>query len=134
MHQADILRYTEEVEIKLSGKSSWKLAEDVTILHTPGHTAGSICVLVKVKGGENALFSGDHLAYSASRRGLDGFKRYNKGNEMVQGILFACWRGMISSSNGLSLAMAGCFALPVTKREQKQSLRLRKFLMRRMRV
>ena len=42
-------------------------------------------MLVKVKGGENALFSGDHLAYSASRRGLDGFKRYNKGNEMVQG-------------------------------------------------
>jgi glyoxylase-like metal-dependent hydrolase (beta-lactamase superfamily II) len=38
-----------------------------------------------VRGGENALFSGDHLAYSASRQGLDGFKRYNKGNAKVQG-------------------------------------------------
>ncbi len=85
MHLADISRYTEEVEIQLRGKSSWQLAEDVTILHTPGHTAGSICALVKVRGGENALFSGDHLAYSASRQGLDGFKRYNKGNAKVQG-------------------------------------------------
>ena len=85
MHLADISKYTEDVEIKLSGKASWQLADDVTILHTPGHTAGSICTLVRVTGGENALFSGDHLAYSASRQGLDGFKRYNKGNEKVQG-------------------------------------------------
>ena len=85
MHLADISRYTENVEIQLSGKSSWQLAEDVTILHTPGHTAGSICALVKVAEGESALFSGDHLAYTQSRQGLDGFKRYNKGNEKVQG-------------------------------------------------
>ena len=27
---------------------------------------------------------GDHLAYSASRKRLDGFKRYNHGNKIVQ--------------------------------------------------
>lgn len=86
IHLADVSRYTEEAEIQLSGKDSWNLADDVQILHTPGHTAGSLCVLVQTNGsGESALFTGDHLAYSAKRQGLDGFKRYNKGNEKVQG-------------------------------------------------
>ena len=59
------------------------MATDVRIIHTPGHTAGSLCVMVDTAQ-DTALFSGDHLAYSASKKGLDGFKRYNHGNVMVQ--------------------------------------------------
>lgn len=85
IHLADVSKYTEDVEIQLSGKESWNLADDVVIFHTPGHTAGSLCILVKTGGsGESVMFTGDHLAYSAKRQGLDGFKRYNHGNEKVQ--------------------------------------------------
>jgi len=40
-----------------------QVTDDVTILHTPGHTPGSVCVLVQ-SGGESVLFVGDlvHLA------------------------------------------------------------------------
>ena len=85
MHMADVTKDTDPVEIQLSSKDSWQIAEDVTILHTPGHTAGSLCILVRTEGGESAMFTGDHLAYSAKRGRLDGFKRYNHGNEKVQG-------------------------------------------------
>jgi len=36
-------------------------------VHTPGHTAGSLCVLVATAG-DTVLFTGDHLAYSATRK------------------------------------------------------------------
>lgn len=86
IHLADVSKYTEDVEIQLSGKDSWSLADDVEIFHTPGHTAGSLCILVKTGdgSGESVMFTGDHLAYSAKRQGLDGFKRYNHGNGKVQ--------------------------------------------------
>lgn len=48
-----------------------------------GHTAGSICIMFQSKK-EAALFSGDHIAYSSSRKALHGFKRYNHGNVDVQ--------------------------------------------------
>ena len=32
-----------------------------TALHTPGHTRGSVCFLLKVEGEAPLLFSGDHL-------------------------------------------------------------------------
>ena len=33
---------------------------------------------------ETVLFTGDHLAYSAEKGRLDGFKSYNQGNVLVQ--------------------------------------------------
>jgi hypothetical protein len=33
---------------------------------------------------ETVLFTGDHLGYSAEKQALDGFKRYNHGNILVQ--------------------------------------------------
>ena len=33
---------------------------------------------------ESVLFTGDHLAYSAEKGRLDGFKSYNQGNVLVQ--------------------------------------------------
>ena len=61
----------------------WKPADDYQIIHTPGHTAGSLCVLYKSSKG-TALFTGDTLAYSTSRNALEGFKGHNQGNVKVQ--------------------------------------------------
>ena len=41
--------YTEGTKLNLAGL-------DITVLHTPGHTPGSVCLLI-----ENAMFSGDTL-------------------------------------------------------------------------
>jgi hydroxyacylglutathione hydrolase len=35
--------------------------EQVRVIHTPGHTAGSCCLLLNLKGGKKVLFSGDTL-------------------------------------------------------------------------
>jgi glyoxylase-like metal-dependent hydrolase (beta-lactamase superfamily II) len=44
-----------------------RVTDEVTILHTPGHTPGSVCVLVQ-SGGESVLFVGDlvHLCMQLS--------------------------------------------------------------------
>jgi len=84
IHRADVTTSTADVELQLEGEGTWKLAPDLMIIHTPGHTAGSICILVQIPGKDAVLFTGDHLAYSASRKGLEGFKRYNQGNIVVQ--------------------------------------------------
>jgi glyoxylase-like metal-dependent hydrolase (beta-lactamase superfamily II) len=60
-------------EVLLDGGGTWEPYEDVRIIHTPGHTPGSLCVMVQTAK-DVVLFSGDHLAYSASRKGLEGFK------------------------------------------------------------
>ena len=84
MHRADVNKYTEKMEIQLEGEGKWEVADDVIIIHTPGHTAGSICVRIQSKK-DAVLFTGDHLAFSNSKKGLDGFKRYNHGNAELQG-------------------------------------------------
>lgn len=44
-----------------------------TVLHTPGHTRGSVCFLMEVEGEAPILFSGDHLfAGSIGRTDLPG--------------------------------------------------------------
>lgn len=44
-----------------------------TVLHTPGHTPGSVCFELEVDGGPPILFSGDHLfAGSIGRTDLPG--------------------------------------------------------------
>ncbi len=44
-----------------------------TVLHTPGHTRGSVCLRLEVKGEVAVLFSGDHLfAGSIGRTDLPG--------------------------------------------------------------
>jgi len=43
------------------------------VLHTPGHTPGSVCLLAHIDGGDPLLFSGDHLfAGSIGRTDLPG--------------------------------------------------------------
>ncbi|MCL2062113.1 MAG: MBL fold metallo-hydrolase [Firmicutes bacterium] len=59
IHQTDALllnnRFTPDVLIKKEGKLILD-ARTVQILHTPGHTAGSVCYIA-----DNILFSGDTL-------------------------------------------------------------------------
>jgi len=83
IHKTDATSKAREMEIKLEGTGAWKPSDDYQIIHTPGHTAGSLCVLFKTPK-DSVLFSGDTLGYSASRKALEGFKRYNQGNEEVQ--------------------------------------------------
>ncbi|XP_047262169.1 uncharacterized protein LOC107857610 isoform X2 [Capsicum annuum] len=64
---------TAAVEIKLEGSGPWSLSDDVTLVHTPGHTEGSVCLLYKPR---NVLFTGDHFAMG--ERGWTIFERYNK--------------------------------------------------------
>ncbi|CAL8463636.1 g3170 [Coccomyxa elongata] len=69
---------TDKCEIKLEGKGPWEFpgnAEDLKIIHTPGHTFGHCVLLHKPS---KALFSGDHLAFSREPPGqLRIFKDYN---------------------------------------------------------
>ena len=61
----------------LEGEGPWALPDggaDARLLFTPGHTAGSVSLLYAPDG---ALFTGDHLAYSARREMLTMFRRFN---------------------------------------------------------
>ena len=64
----------------------WNPLSDVQIIHTPGHTAGSVCILYRYNSHvdsedpgykaatrfENVIFSGDHLSFSGITRKLTG--------------------------------------------------------------
>ncbi len=61
---AEVIMHESEVDRLPLGcdhpfTESFQLFEDVSILHTPGHTAGSSCLLWHKRGG--CLFTGDHL-------------------------------------------------------------------------
>lgn len=83
IHKTDVLANTQDCEVQLEGGGEWFPEADFRLVHTPGHTAGSICVEVKTRK-DTVLFTGDHLAYSASKDALTGFKQYNHGNPQVQ--------------------------------------------------
>lgn len=60
---------TTKVDIKLENGQSISLSDGIQlrIIHTPGHTPGSICVLAKLKG-INVLFCGDSVIGGFSSR------------------------------------------------------------------
>ena len=67
IHRADAVLAANDCEVKLEAGGAWQVSSDVRVVHTPGHTAGSLCVLVATAG-DTVLFTGDHLAYSATRK------------------------------------------------------------------
>ena len=79
--RTDAIGNASKCEIRLEGGGFWTPETFFDIIHTPGHTAGSLSILVRT-GKENVMFTGDHLAYTDSHKGLEGFKRYNHGNIM----------------------------------------------------
>jgi len=62
LHQDEINRGTQDVEIQLKGAEPVQLAPDLLIIPVPGHTKGHTVLLYNHK----FLFTGDHLAWSES--------------------------------------------------------------------
>lgn len=84
--RTDAIGNSSKCEVLLEGGGFWTPETYFDILHTPGHTAGSLSILVRTNK-ENVLFTGDHLAYTDSHKALEGFKRYNHGNLMYVNII-----------------------------------------------
>ncbi len=70
LHERDVTRGTQAVERRIEGDAPVALAGDLLVIPTPGHTAGSACLLFE----ERVLFSGDHAAWSASRGHVIAFR------------------------------------------------------------
>lgn len=70
LHQDEINRGTQDVEIQLKGTDPVQLAPSLLIIPTPGHTKGHTVLLYNQK----FLFTGDHLAWSESRHQLVAFR------------------------------------------------------------
>uniref|UniRef100_A0A0E0K797 Metallo-beta-lactamase domain-containing protein n=1 Tax=Oryza punctata TaxID=4537 RepID=A0A0E0K797_ORYPU len=70
IHSGDVEDVTADVEWKLTGNGPWDIGADFELIHTPGHTEGSVCLFYKpIK----ALFTGDHVAKSEESDDLDLF-------------------------------------------------------------
>jgi glyoxylase-like metal-dependent hydrolase (beta-lactamase superfamily II) len=84
MHKTEIQRSIQDIEVQLEGKGPWNLLGDkvsgneleggMLIVHTPGHTTGSICLWHETT---KTMFTGDHLGYSEEGRATI-FPRYNQ--------------------------------------------------------
>ncbi|KFK29965.1 hypothetical protein AALP_AA7G200400 [Arabis alpina] len=72
LHSEDVEPSTIDVELKLEGSGPWSLYEDVELIHTPGHTEGSVCLFHKPL---KALFTGDHVTMFES--GMSIIDMYN---------------------------------------------------------
>lgn len=66
LHQAEVERGTQDVEIQLSGVEPWQLTDDLLIIPVPGHTKGHTVLLYK----NTFLFTGDHLFWSTELKHL----------------------------------------------------------------
>jgi glyoxylase-like metal-dependent hydrolase (beta-lactamase superfamily II) len=67
MHAADA---PPEIERKIVGIEPAAIDPELLVIPTPGHTRGSACLLFR----ETHLFSGDHVAWSESRKQIIGFR------------------------------------------------------------
>jgi len=82
LHQDDISRGTQSVEIQLLGTEPTPLTDDLLIIPVPGHTKGHTVLLFDNK----FLFTGDHLAWSDELNHLFAFRRacWYSWTELVQ--------------------------------------------------
>ncbi len=70
VHEADATGALRDAERVIRGHDLQSLGRDLTIIPTPGHTQGSMCLLH----GSKYLFTGDHLAHSARLGHLYAFR------------------------------------------------------------
>lgn len=63
LHSTEVNDSTRDVEMKLEGCGPWSLSDGIELIHTPGHSEGSVCLFYKPL---KVLFSGDHLAMDES--------------------------------------------------------------------
>jgi glyoxylase-like metal-dependent hydrolase (beta-lactamase superfamily II)/ferredoxin len=69
MHRSDGMTNLERL---VDGEDPVLLAEDLLLIPTPGHTAGSVCLLYR-----NFLFTGDHLWWNPEKGRLSASRAYN---------------------------------------------------------
>ena len=69
MHRAEGMTGVERL---VDGDAPIQLAEDLLLIPTPGHTAGSVCLLYR-----DFLFTGDHLWWNPEKGRLSASKAYN---------------------------------------------------------
>lgn len=67
IHETDVDDGTALVEVKVKGEAPIALAPDLTVIPVPGHTRGSLALLVR----EQYLFTGDHLWLSGETGHLE---------------------------------------------------------------
>lgn len=70
LHHADVGPGTRNVELQPAGNETIELAPDLLMIPTPGHTRGHAVFLYR----DRFLFTGDHLAWSETRRHLYAFR------------------------------------------------------------
>jgi glyoxylase-like metal-dependent hydrolase (beta-lactamase superfamily II) len=70
LHERDVVRDTRDVEVELAGDERIALDEELVAIPTPGHTAGSACLLAR----DRWLFTGDHLAFSRRLQHVYAFR------------------------------------------------------------
>ena len=70
LHESDVSGKTRGVERKIAGDAPVVLDDETLAIPTPGHTRGSACLLFQ----DRFLFTGDHLAWSASRGHVYAFR------------------------------------------------------------
>lgn len=70
LHADDVRARTSDVEIQPRGLDPIELGGDVVMIPTPGHTKGHSVFLYR----DTFLFTGDHLAWSATRGHLYAFR------------------------------------------------------------
>lgn len=80
LHSRDVEITTADVEIQLYGDGPWNVGTDFDLIHTPGHTEGSVCLYYKPLG---VLFTGDHFAKSEESE-FDIFAIYNRDSVSKQ--------------------------------------------------
>ncbi|XHX78576.1 MAG: MBL fold metallo-hydrolase [Stenomitos frigidus ULC029] len=82
LHQDEINRSTQDVEIQLSGLEPMGLEPDLLIIPVPGHTKGHTVLLSS----NTFLFTGDHLAWSDDLHHLYAFRRacWYSWTELIQ--------------------------------------------------
>ncbi|NJR41024.1 MAG: MBL fold metallo-hydrolase [Leptolyngbyaceae cyanobacterium CSU_1_4] len=82
LHQDEINRSTQNVEIQLSGIDPFELEPDLLIIPVPGHTKGHTVLLYN----HTILFTGDHLAWSADFNHLYAFRKacWYSWTELIQ--------------------------------------------------
>lgn len=81
IHSGDVEDVTADVEQKLTGNGPWSIGTDFDLIHTPGHTQGSVCLYYKQL---KALFTGDHVAKSEDSDDLNLFLIYSKQSVGLQ--------------------------------------------------
>ena len=72
IHASDATGALSRIERVLAGDTPFRLADDLVVIPTPGHSPGSACLLYR----QRYLFSGDHLAWQPHRQRLYAFRDY----------------------------------------------------------